>query len=70
LNSNVVVVQEVKEVKSKRMPTARLPIEIEYWYVLPVLRRELAKSLKEIGQLKQKEIAKILGMSESAVRQY
>ena len=69
MNSNVVVLSS-QDIKSKRMPTARLPIEIEYWYVLPVLRRELAKSLKELGKLRQKEIAKILGISESAVSQY
>ena len=56
--------------KSKRKPTARLPIDIEYWYILPLLRKEFAKSLKTIGKLRQKEIASIMGISESAVSQY
>lgn len=69
INMNSIMLA-VQTTKSKRMPTARLPIEIEYWYVLPVLRRELAKSLKKEGKLRQKEIANILGISESAVSQY
>ena len=52
------------------MPVARLPTEVEYWYILPVVRKELAKYLKEIGNLRQKEVADILGISESAVSQY
>ena len=52
------------------MPVARLPTEVEYWYILPVVRKELAKYLKELGNLRQKEVADILGISESAVSQY
>ena len=59
-----------KKDKNKRMPIARLPTEVEYWYVLPVVRKELAKNLKEQGNLRQKEVADILGISESAVSQY
>ena len=61
--------EKAKE-KSKRMPVARLPTEVEYWYVLPVVRKELAKALKTEGNLRQKEVADILGISESAVSQY
>jgi predicted transcriptional regulator len=56
--------------KNKRMPQCQHPVEVEYWYVLPAIRRELAKSLKDNGKLKQKEISSILGISESAVSQY
>lgn len=65
-------VQETKQKKkkSKRMPACQHSVEIEYWYVLPAIRRELAKSLKELGSLRQKEVADILGISESAVSQY
>jgi len=63
------IVAEKKD-KAKRMPVARLPTEVEYWYVLPVIRKELAKSLKAEGNLRQKEVADILGISESAVSQY
>jgi uncharacterized protein len=46
-----------------------MPQEIEVWYVLPALRRELAIALKENG-LSQREVAKKLGITESAVSQY
>lgn len=66
----ITILTEKKDKKNKRMPDARLPTEVEYWYVLPVVRKELAKKLKEIGNLRQKEVADILGISESAVSQY
>ncbi|MHA2366372.1 MAG: transcriptional regulator [Candidatus Hodarchaeales archaeon] len=55
---------------TKRLPSAQHPVEIEYWYVLPTIRRELTKTLKSMGKLRQKEIAKILGITEAAVSQY
>ena len=45
------------------------PQEIEVWYVLPALRKELALALKQKG-LKQNEISKKLGITESAISQY
>lgn len=45
------------------------PQEIEVWYVLPGLRREIAVYLKE-QNMKQKEIASLLNITESAVSQY
>lgn len=45
------------------------PQEIEVFYVLPALRRELAVSLKSAGK-PQKVIAKLLGVTEAAVSQY
>lgn len=45
------------------------PQEIEVKYVLPVLRRDLAKALIALG-LSQKDAAKKLGITESAVSQY
>jgi len=45
------------------------PQEIEVWYVLPALRKELALAMKSMG-LKQKEISKKLGITESAISQY
>jgi len=47
----------------------KLPQEVEVWYVIPALRKELAKSLLELG-LSQKEIAKRLQLTEPAVSQY
>jgi len=46
-----------------------MPQEIEVWYIIPAIRRELAKSMIKKG-LKQKEVAKILGITEAAVSQY
>lgn len=46
-----------------------LPQEIEVWYMLPAIRKELALSLLRHG-LNQKETAKMLGVTEAAVSQY
>lgn len=48
---------------------ALLPQEIEVWYVLPALRRELAAALIVRG-LTQKAVAGLLGVTEAAVSQY
>jgi len=45
------------------------PQHIELWYLIPAIRREIAKELKRKGML-QKEIAKALGITASAVSQY
>ena len=45
------------------------PQELEVYYILPALRRELAKSLKQAGK-NQKQIAELFGISEAAVSQY
>jgi len=45
------------------------PQEIEVFYVLPAIRRELATCMKSAGK-PQKEIAKLLGVTEPAVSQY
>lgn len=46
-----------------------LPQEIEVWYIIPSLRRELAKSMVGRG-IKQRKIAELLGITEAAVSQY
>lgn len=46
-----------------------LPQEVELWYVLPAIRSGIAKELAKLG-LKQREIAKKLSITESAVSQY
>ncbi|NQV91209.1 helix-turn-helix domain-containing protein [Candidatus Woesearchaeota archaeon] len=48
---------------------AKHPQEIEVWYVLPAVRRELVRALKKDG-LSQKKIAEILNVTESAISQY
>jgi len=45
------------------------PQEIEVWYVLPALRRQLAEEMKLKG-LKQNEIARIMHVTEAAVSNY
>ncbi|MBN2458450.1 transcriptional regulator [Candidatus Woesearchaeota archaeon] len=46
-----------------------MPQEIEVWYVIPAIRRELAKAMAAAG-LMQKDIAARLGLTEPAVSQY
>lgn len=45
------------------------PQEIEVFYVLPAVRKEIAICMKSSGK-SQKEIAKLLGVTEPAVSQY
>ncbi|MBI2045075.1 helix-turn-helix domain-containing protein [Candidatus Pacearchaeota archaeon] len=47
-----------------------MPQEIEVWYLLPALRREIAKTLINKNRLSQKEAAKVLGITEPAISQY
>ncbi len=45
------------------------PQEIEVWYILPGVRKELVLALKEKGN-SQKKIAGLLNLTEAAVSQY
>ncbi len=45
------------------------PQEIEVWYIIPAIRKELVVALKEKGN-SQKKIAGLLNLTESAVSQY
>jgi len=47
-----------------------LPQEIEVWYIIPAIRRKLAKILTEEYGLTQEKAANILGVSKAAVCQY
>jgi len=47
----------------------KTPQEIQVWHILPALRKQLALGLKMEG-LKQKEIASLLELTESAISQY
>ena len=47
-----------------------MPQEIEVWYLIPALRRELAKTFIKDYKLSQKKAADILGLTEAAVSQY
>jgi predicted transcriptional regulator len=46
-----------------------LPQELEVWYVLPAIRRELALAMIASG-LPQKKAAQLLNVTEAAVSQY
>ena len=47
-----------------------MPQEIEVRYILPAIRRELARIFIKEHKLSQKEASKILGLTEAAVSQY
>jgi len=47
-----------------------MPQEIEVRYILPAIRRELARIFIEDHKFSQKETAKILGLTEAAISQY
>ncbi len=47
-----------------------LPQEIEVWYIIPAVRRELAMTLIKKYKMRQNKVAEILGTSEAAVSQY
>lgn len=46
-----------------------MPQEIEVWYIIPAIRRELVREMISLG-LKQQKIAGILGITPAAVSQY
>ena len=48
----------------------QMPQEIEVWYIIPALRRELAKTMIEDFNLTQKAVAKHMYLTEAAVSQY
>lgn len=47
-----------------------MPQEIEVWYLIPALRRELARIFIEKYDLSQKKAAEVLGITEPAISQY
>ena len=47
-----------------------LPQEIEVWYIIPALRKELAKELTQKYNLSYEKAGTILGVSKAAISQY
>ena len=47
-----------------------MPQEIEVWYIIPAIRRELTKSMIDDYNLTQKQVAENMGLTEAAVSQY
>ncbi len=54
----------------KKRPKFMQPQEIIAFYVIPTIRKEFARVMKEKHRISQREIAEILGISEAAVSQY
>jgi predicted transcriptional regulator len=48
----------------------KTPCEIFVWYVLPGMRRELARNMIEDHGMSQVQVAKKLGVTEATVSQY
>lgn len=47
-----------------------LPQEIEVWYIIPYLRKELSRILTKQYEMSMEEAGEILGVSKAAVSQY
>lgn len=47
-----------------------LPQEMEVWYIIPAIRKELAKILTKKYDLSHEKAGEILGISKAAVSQY
>jgi predicted transcriptional regulator len=47
-----------------------MPQEIEIWYLIPAFRREFAKIFVRDYGFRQKEVSKILGITEASVSNY
>lgn len=47
-----------------------LPQEIEVWYIIPAIRRELARELSVTHGVSYDKIGKLLGLTKAAISQY
>ena len=47
-----------------------LPQEIEVWYIIPAIRKELAKLLTRKHKMSYEKAGNILGISKAAISQY
>ncbi|HIJ00715.1 MAG: uncharacterized protein PWQ88_1025 [Candidatus Methanomethylophilaceae archaeon] len=48
----------------------KIPCELIVWYVLPSIRRELARELVEEHSMTQAEVARRFGVTDAAISQY
>jgi len=48
----------------------KIPCELIVWYVLPSIRRELARELVEHHDMTQAEVARRFGVTDAAISQY
>lgn len=48
----------------------KIPCEIVVWYVLPMIRREIANELVSTHSMSQAEVARRFGVTDAAISQY
>ncbi|MBT3940990.1 hypothetical protein HOD83_02680 [Candidatus Woesearchaeota archaeon] len=48
----------------------QFPCELVVWKILPAIKAQLARNLKDTTDMKQKDIAKVLDSTEAAISQY
>src|SRR5665647_1652059 len=48
----------------------KIPCELIVWYVLPSIRRELARELVDKHNFSQAEVARRFGVTDAAISQY
>jgi len=66
----VIVVSKIYKLKLTIVNMYLLPQEIEVWYIIPAVRKELAKLLTGKYELSYEKAGAILGISKAAVSQY
>jgi hypothetical protein len=48
----------------------KIPCEVVVWYVLPIVRREVASELVNVHHMSQAEVARKFGVTDAAISQY
>lgn len=48
----------------------KTPCEIVVWYVLPTIRREIAREMVTTYRMKQSDVGHIFGVTDAAISQY
>lgn len=48
----------------------KTPCEIVVWYVLPTIRREMAKEMVGAHHMKQADVGRLFGVTDAAISQY
>jgi len=47
-----------------------LPQEVEVWYIIPAIRRDLSKHLVRDHKISYEKVGKLLGLTKAAISQY
>lgn len=48
----------------------KIPCEVVVWYILPTIRKELAKKLVNNHGFSQSKVARVFGLTDAAISQY